>query len=89
MELHIRLKLLLKLKHIYQKEFANGIGASECSVSKYCNGKRTPRLAELLKMSRYLKVSLDELTGNSPTFDELLEMYARQINFIEKTYLDL
>lgn len=75
MTLGQRIKIVLKIKHLSQKELANMVGATECSISKYCNDKRKPFISQLIQIAKVLGVSLDELVGNCETFDLLLENY--------------
>lgn len=75
MTLGNRLKIILKINNLSQKELAQKIGATECSISKYCNDKRKAHINQLNQMAKVLNVSLDELIGNCKTFDLLLEKY--------------
>ena len=44
-----------------QKELAHGIGATECTVSHYCSGKRLPNLITISIMAKFLNCDLYEL----------------------------
>lgn len=58
-----RLRLLMKLKGINQKELADGIGITRQSVSLYVNGERNPDITILHKICTYLDISADFLLG--------------------------
>lgn len=44
------LRDLLKYAKISQKEFANLIGSSEASISKYLSGERSPSVMTIIKI---------------------------------------
>lgn len=58
-----RLRLLMKLKGINQKELADGIGITRQSVSLYVNGERNPDIVILYKICTHLGISADYLLG--------------------------
>ena len=68
-----RLKLILDVKNISQKEFANNISISESQLSRVLNNKRKPTLKEISKMVSTLKVPYECIMGEVPLFDYLLE----------------
>ena len=70
-----RIRNILKIKNMSQKDLANQVGATECSISKYCNDKRKPHVNQLNQIAIALGLSLDEIVGNCKTFDLLLEKY--------------
>lgn len=71
-----RLKLLLQVKGVKQRDFAKEIGVNECVVSRWLKQLKQPRIKYLNKICNYLGVSLDVLMGNTPLVDELLQRYA-------------
>ena len=46
-----------------QRQFADEIGVTEVSMSRYCNGIRTPRASILSRMASTLGVTQDYLLG--------------------------
>ena len=56
-----RLKELRKEKDLTQKEIANKLGVSRVAYTNWENGKSYPDLQNLLLLSDYFKISLDEL----------------------------
>ena len=70
-----RLKLLLKYKHISQKEFADATLIRESRLSNLINNKNKPTVVEINKILNELRIPYDCLIGNVPIFDGLLEDY--------------
>ena len=60
----IRIKEIRKQKKISAKELAAYINVAESTMSLYENGKREPDFQTLLKISKYLNVSIDLLLCN-------------------------
>ena len=58
-----RLRYVLKVKQISQKELARKIGMSQGVVNNYCTGKREPTLDVLVKICKELGESADYLLG--------------------------
>lgn len=58
-----RLQRLRKERNITQEEIANHLSISFQAVSKWENDITTPDMETLLKLSKYLNVSLNELYG--------------------------
>lgn len=44
-----------------QRDLANKIGATEVTVSRYCNGKRIPKATVLYQMSRVFGCTMEDL----------------------------
>lgn len=59
-EFGLRLKKVMKLKHVTQKDLASMTGIDECSVSSYINGKRSPSFYRVDKIAKALNCSVDE-----------------------------
>jgi len=53
----------LKQKNMLQKDFAELIGVQPNTLSQWVNGKRQPDEESWIKLSRALKVSIDDLLG--------------------------
>ena len=60
-----RVRGLLKANHLTQRELAESIGMSEQAMSNKLRGLKNFTLRDVSRMSSYLDVSLDYLTGNS------------------------
>lgn len=58
-----RIALLMKAKKLSQKEFAQAIGSTEASVSRYLNNAREPGPKVLVKIAEVLGVTVDEIVG--------------------------
>lgn len=58
-----RIALLMKTKKLSQKEFAQAIGSTEASVSRYLNNAREPGPKVLVKIAEVLGVTVDEIVG--------------------------
>lgn len=56
-----RLKEVLVIKELSQKEFAKKIGKSINSISSICNNKSQPHLKDLRKMAQILDIDIREL----------------------------
>ena len=56
-----KLKKLIAEKEITQKELAERTGVTECAMSRYINGQRTPKLFIFAKMVQVLGVEFNDL----------------------------
>lgn len=75
-----RITILLKKKHIAQKDLANAIGVTESALSRYINNEREPKLEVLANLATALDTTVDYLTtGAKPEtdFDEIYRLVAR------------
>ena len=70
-----RLKILLRYKHVSQKEFAAKTYINESRLSNIVNNKCKPTLLEVMKMLQEINIPYDCFIGNVPIFDGLLEDY--------------
>ena len=77
------LKYLRHEKGLTQEEFAEILGVSNRSVSRYENGRNLPDFAILLQMAHFFDVSIDELL-NGKRLDE--ETMTNEKATIEKIY---
>jgi transcriptional regulator with XRE-family HTH domain len=75
--LNDRLKALLKKNHWSQKEFAQKAGLTECAVSNYLSGARTPQAETLVALAHLFCVSSDYLLGmeNAPKEENYQKIY--------------
>lgn len=64
MEFKDNLKEILKDRGITQRQLSEMTGITEATISRYANGERVPNIAEALKISESLGVSIDFLVGN-------------------------
>lgn len=58
-----RLKRLLILRNMTQREFAKKIGITECAISRYIQNERKPNYEILVKICKTLNISADWLLG--------------------------
>lgn len=58
-----RLKDLRKERGISQEAFADGINVSHGIISFWENGKREPKLSNLIVIAQYFGVTIDYLAG--------------------------
>lgn len=65
-----RLKELRKEKKLTQKEIAEQIGIKQNSYSDWETGKNEPNLENIVKLSRILDTSTDELLGRQVNFGD-------------------
>lgn len=64
-EIGKRIIELLDEKHMTQRELAARCGITEVSISRFVTGKRIPRAASILAISKELGVTTDYLLGAS------------------------
>jgi len=55
------LKSLRKLKNVSQNDLANALSVSRQTINSIENGKFDPSLTLAIKLTRYFKVSIDEI----------------------------
>ncbi len=75
-----RITILLKEKHIAQKDLAIAVGVTESALSRYINNEREPKLEVLANLATALDTTVDYLTtGAKPEtdFDEIYRLVAR------------
>ena len=65
-----KLKELRKEKKLTQKEIAEQIGIKQNSYSDWETGKNEPNLENIVKLSRILDTSTDELLGRQVNFGD-------------------
>ena len=59
-----------------QKEIAKELKITESTLSKWLTGQRTLRIDEVLMMSRFFRISCDELlTGEKPEYRQISDEY--------------
>ena len=68
-----RIRLILELKNIPQKEFAWMIHTSESQVSKLLNDKKKPTVKELSMIVERLGIPYECIVGEVEFFDYLLD----------------
>lgn len=68
-----RLKFLLDLKDIRNKELADALNLAPNSISSYCNDQRNPDLKTLAKISDFLNVNSDFLLMRSDNYNTYLK----------------
>lgn len=60
---------------ISQKAMAEAIGVAQSTYSLYENGRREPDMDKILKISRVLHITVDELFGNQPQKEPFMQLY--------------
>lgn len=83
-----RITILLKEKHITQKDLANAVGVTESALSRYINNEREPKLEVLANLATVLDTTVDYLTtGAKPEtdFDEIYRLVARSSYTLTET----
>lgn len=58
-----RVKDIMQNKGLKQSDLAKMTGITEATISRYCNGRRTPNIKALVKIAKILNVSTDYLLG--------------------------
>lgn len=71
-----RVKTILALENVSQREFAKLINISESQLSKLLNGKKRPTYRELSTIIEVLDIPYDCLMGKVPLFDKLIKCVA-------------
>lgn len=71
----VRLSEMLKKRKMTQREFAERIGITEASVSRYTSGKRIPRATIIMEMEKILGVSAGYLMGQETNLIEMIISY--------------
>lgn len=64
-KLGIKIEKKLKEQGISQKEFAEMIGVTQATMSRYITGLREPNLETLNKISEALGTTIDDLAGKN------------------------
>lgn len=64
------IKKARKAAHMSQDELADAIGANRVTISKYENDVYAPSVDGLLRLTKALKITIAELTGEIPLSDE-------------------
>lgn len=83
-----RITILLKEKHIAQKDLAIAVGVTESALSRYINNEREPKLEVLANLATALDTTVDYLTtGAKPEtdFDEIYRLVARSSYTLTET----
>ncbi|MGR4860035.1 helix-turn-helix transcriptional regulator [Bacteroides pyogenes] len=78
-----RIKELLKLKGITQKELAKAVGKSEISISKYANGEKLSSKTELA-IADFLGVSIKDLYDQETESHTLISKYEGELHIGDK-----
>lgn len=79
------LKELRKSKKLYQIDLAKKIGTAKSNISFYEAGTREPTLTQLMKISDFFKISIDQLVS-----EEINPLYwiRNESNFLKKLDID-
>lgn len=75
-----KIKELLQIRGITQKELADMTGITESSISHYVKGDRVPRGANLFKIAKALNTTTDELLKGDEDLENKDELaYAKTV----------
>lgn len=83
-----RITILLKEKHLTQKDLSLMIGVTESALSRYISNEREPKLETLANLATALDTTIDYLmTGAKPQtdFDEIYRLVARSSYTLSET----
>ena len=70
-----RITILLKEKHIAQKDLAIAVGVTESALSRYINNEREPKLEVLANLATALDTTVDYLTTGAKPETDFYEIY--------------
>ena len=89
----MRIKEFRKLKNLSCRELAEKVDVSLQAMQRYENGKANPSIENLIKIAKFLNVSVDTLIGNDAeivdlsTLDEdrkfVVKKIARELKDVE------
>lgn len=83
MELYKKLKKLRKENGITQEELAKNIKVSIQTINKWENNKSLPDAINLLNLSKYYKISLDELMNTKTTKYKAIKNKLTPYNYLQ------
>ncbi len=73
-----KIKKMMELKNINQRQLAKKCKLTESAISKYVNNERYPRIDVLLKLAKVFSVGINYFSDNETTkFGEIKELVAR------------
>ncbi len=84
-----RLKYLLEVKDIKQKELAGVLGKEVSTVSKYIQGVTKPSFDTLIAIADFLEVSLDDLVDRKVVSKEDIDFSKQEIAPHEEEYISV
>lgn len=58
-----RIKSCLKENNLTQKNLSDITGITECLISRYASGERTPNIKNLVRLAKALNTTTDYLVG--------------------------
>lgn len=67
MEFNERIRMIMNVKGLTQKELSQKANITETSMSKYLSGERTPRIDVIVNVANALDISVDSLLGGKET----------------------
>lgn len=74
-----KLKEILESKGISRNDLMEMTGLSDIVINGYIDGKREPSVSSLLKISKAINVSLDDILGNSIEREETASEFKRRL----------
>ena len=95
-ELGIAIKNAIESKSVSQSELGRAVGRHRGLINRYLKGEVMPSADILIKMAKYLNISLDELVGlrispmSYPSLEEAIDgVKEAEVEYINKTDLRL
>ena len=82
-----RLKYLLEVKDIKQKELADVLGKEVSTISNYIQGVTKPSFDTLIAIADFLEVSLDDLVDRTVVSKEDIDFLKQEIAPREEEYI--
>ena len=84
-----RLKYLLEIKDIKQKELAGVIGKEISTVSNYIQGTTKPSFDTLIQIADFLEVPLDDLVDRQIESKEKIDFSQEDVAYQEEEFIAL
>lgn len=90
----LNLRRLIAVRHIKQADVAAALGVSPGCISNWLNGYTAPGINDLVRLCRFLDVSLDALTGIDTAADAddlvvLLSQLSPDARQLTKEFIEL
>lgn len=67
-----RLRLILRVRGLTQKELAKRLETKECAVSRWIANARIPKITYILKIAKMFDISVETLWVGNDLFDTML-----------------
>ena len=88
-EFSYRLRRIMWIRHIYQKEMSERTGISQQTISCYFNGRTVPSFCNVYKMSIAIGCKIDALTYTDRNFNASVRYMSGDANYIDdETFME-